>query len=403
MAEPRALERDAVDLAAAVRSGEVRAADCGAAPPPHRRATRSSTPWPTSTSTARGAAEAVDARSGGRRPRALAGCRGGEGATAVGGMPTPGVEDLRRPDGPRPTARRLARMRRRSRDRGADHGARVRGGELHQHPAARRHPQSLGPVAHAGRVVGRLRGGGGVGDAPRVHGQRRRRLDPHPGELQRPARDEGHLRAHRRRSRRAVRFEPHVGARPDGPLGARRRAVPRRDGRSHRHRPAVRSRRERLLRAGRGERRRRGALRRKRVAWSRRSATPASTPTWSGSPGMPRSCWSSGRAGSWSRRRRPVPRPGSAWGLLSALNMAAFHADDAQGRFDELTPVVRLGFEALGRLDAAGLGKAVRRRQELLDATAAAWEHFDFLLTPTTPTTARPRRARSSARWRGSR
>lgn len=85
-----------------------------------------------------------------------------------------------------------------------------------------------------------------------------------------------------------------------------------------------------------------------------------------------------------------LPRPGSAWGLLSAMNMAAFHLDAAQGRFDELTPVVRLGFEALDRLDAAGIGRAVRRRQELLDAAAAAWEHFDYLLTPTTPTTAIP-------------
>lgn len=83
-----------------------------------------------------------------------------------------------------------------------------------------------------------------------------------------------------------------------------------------------------------------------------------------------------------------LPRPGAAWGLLSALNMAAFRLDDARGRFDELTPVVRLGFEALDRLDAAGLGKAVRRRQELLDAAAGVWEHLDFLLTPTTPTTA---------------
>ncbi len=85
-----------------------------------------------------------------------------------------------------------------------------------------------------------------------------------------------------------------------------------------------------------------------------------------------------------------LPRPGAAWGLLSALNMAAFHMDDAAGRYDELSPVVRLGFESLDRLDAAGLGKAVRRRQELLDAAAAVWEHLDFLLTPTTPTTALP-------------
>ena len=34
------------------------------------------------------------------------------------------------------------------------------------------------------------------------------------------------------------------------------------------------------------------------------------------------------------------------------------------------------------------LGEAIRRRQELLDASAAVFEQVDLLLTPTTPTTA---------------
>jgi aspartyl-tRNA(Asn)/glutamyl-tRNA(Gln) amidotransferase subunit A len=83
-----------------------------------------------------------------------------------------------------------------------------------------------------------------------------------------------------------------------------------------------------------------------------------------------------------------VPKPGIAWGLLSALNTAAFHLDFERKHLDELEEVHRAGVELMMNLRPGGLLKAIRRRHELLLATARIWSDIDVLLTPTTPTTA---------------
>jgi Asp-tRNA(Asn)/Glu-tRNA(Gln) amidotransferase A subunit family amidase len=83
-----------------------------------------------------------------------------------------------------------------------------------------------------------------------------------------------------------------------------------------------------------------------------------------------------------------VPNPGRAWGILSTLSMAANHLDAARGRLDDVTPVPRAGFEMTERLTADELLRAIRRRQEVLAAIAAAFDEVDLLLTPTTATPA---------------
>jgi aspartyl-tRNA(Asn)/glutamyl-tRNA(Gln) amidotransferase subunit A len=83
-----------------------------------------------------------------------------------------------------------------------------------------------------------------------------------------------------------------------------------------------------------------------------------------------------------------IPNPGRAWGILSSLSMAALHLDAARGRLEEVTPVPRAGFEMIDRIGADDMIRAIRRRQEVLAGIAAAFEHVDLLLTPTTATPA---------------
>ena len=72
--------------------------------------------------------------------------------------------------------------------------ARVRFDQLDAYLPARHDAQPVEPGAHAGRLVGRFRGGGRVGDDADLHGQRRRRLDPHPVLVQRAVRLQDELR-----------------------------------------------------------------------------------------------------------------------------------------------------------------------------------------------------------------
>jgi aspartyl-tRNA(Asn)/glutamyl-tRNA(Gln) amidotransferase subunit A len=74
--------------------------------------------------------------------------------------------------------------------------------------------------------------------------------------------------------------------------------------------------------------------------------------------------------------------------LLSAVNTAAFHLDFEREHLDELDEVHRAGVELTMNLRPGGLYKAIRRRHELLLASARIWSDIDVLLTPTTPTTA---------------
>jgi aspartyl-tRNA(Asn)/glutamyl-tRNA(Gln) amidotransferase subunit A len=83
-----------------------------------------------------------------------------------------------------------------------------------------------------------------------------------------------------------------------------------------------------------------------------------------------------------------MPKPGVAWGLLSSLNTAAFHLDFESQHLDELDEVHRAGVELMMNLRPGGLYKAIRRRHELMVASARIWSDIDVLLTPTTPTTA---------------
>ena len=83
------------------------------------------------------------------------------------------------------------------------------------------------------------------------------------------------------------------------------------------------------------------------------------------------------------------PKPGRAWGVLGAGNIAAWYYDRSAEALDDLDLLAR----DLDRGDAAPArratsARAIRRRQEILVASAALFEQVDLLLTPTTPTTA---------------
>lgn len=82
------------------------------------------------------------------------------------------------------------------------------------------------------------------------------------------------------------------------------------------------------------------------------------------------------------------PKPGSSWGLLSAPSYAAWYFDDAQEHLDDLDMLLRITIEGLPNLRAEHLGRAIRRRHELLLASAEVFSEVDLLLTPTTATTA---------------
>ena len=95
------------------------------------------------------------------------------------------------------------------------------------------------PGAHAGRLVGRVRRRGRGRAVPRVHRERRWRVDPHPVVVLRPAGDEAHVRPDRPRPVRPVRHRAHVRERTDRAFRPRRGPLPRRDERSRALRPDV--------------------------------------------------------------------------------------------------------------------------------------------------------------------
>ncbi len=82
------------------------------------------------------------------------------------------------------------------------------------------------------------------------------------------------------------------------------------------------------------------------------------------------------------------PRPGRAWGVVGAGDLAAWRLDRCAERLDDLDFLARNSVEGLAHLRARHLGAAVRRRQEILCASAEVFDQVDLLLTPTTPTTA---------------
>lgn len=82
------------------------------------------------------------------------------------------------------------------------------------------------------------------------------------------------------------------------------------------------------------------------------------------------------------------PRPGRAWSIISNLSVASHYGERVFDRLDDLTPVPRAGFEWLRETSIDAVLTALRRRDELLAAIGAVFDDVDFLLTPTTATTA---------------
>jgi aspartyl-tRNA(Asn)/glutamyl-tRNA(Gln) amidotransferase subunit A len=83
-----------------------------------------------------------------------------------------------------------------------------------------------------------------------------------------------------------------------------------------------------------------------------------------------------------------LPRPGGAWGLLSAINTSSKHSERSYEMLDELTPICRASMVQVRDMNSEALLMALRRRNQLLAAIAAVFDEVDLLLTPTTATTA---------------
>ncbi len=106
-----------------------------------------------------------------------------------------------------------------------DHHLRVRHRALHRERGPGHLPQPMGPRPHAGRLVEWLGRRGRRRDGADRARRRRRRLDPHPGVVQRPRRAQAHPRPGHQRDRRLG--GPRHQRRPH-PHGGRHRRRPRR-------------------------------------------------------------------------------------------------------------------------------------------------------------------------------
>ena len=125
----------------------------------------------------------------------------------------------------------------------------------------RRHPQPVGPAAHAGRLLGRLRERDGRRALRRRDRVRRRRLDPHPRRLLRPVRAQA---AERPRADRA-----------GGPAVARHVDLGRDDARRRRQRARLRRDQGRRAVVRRGRRARARAADDRRLAQDAAADRPA--------------------------------------------------------------------------------------------------------------------------------
>jgi aspartyl-tRNA(Asn)/glutamyl-tRNA(Gln) amidotransferase subunit A len=83
-----------------------------------------------------------------------------------------------------------------------------------------------------------------------------------------------------------------------------------------------------------------------------------------------------------------LPKPGRTWGILSSLDMAVQHGEAARDRLEDVTPVPRAGLRMIAEMHPEMLLEAMRRRDRMLAAIAAAFDEVDLLLTPTSATTA---------------
>jgi aspartyl-tRNA(Asn)/glutamyl-tRNA(Gln) amidotransferase subunit A len=79
-----------------------------------------------------------------------------------------------------------------------------------------------------------------------------------------------------------------------------------------------------------------------------------------------------------------LPRPGGAWALISNISGATHYGERVYASsLDDLTPVVRSGYESLPDTRMEALLRALRRRDALLAAIATIFAEADILLTPT--------------------
>ena len=123
-----------------------------------------------------------------------------------------------------------------------DDRERVRRAERQHDEDQRRHRQRLEPVADGRRIVRReLASAVSRRTRPDRVRRRRRRIDPHPGRVQRTARHEGHGRTDPAGAEHAHRADDGRARMPRA-LGARRRALVRRLRRTRRARPVLASR-----------------------------------------------------------------------------------------------------------------------------------------------------------------
>jgi len=88
--------------------------------------------------------------------------------------------------------------------------------------------------------------------------------------------------------------------------------------------------------------------------------------------------------------KQPIPFVGKAWSLLGAITEYLKHGEFLDSDPDQLDPMIRNGFRRMRTRAADDLAYVYRRRTELQQWTAAAFERFDVLLMPTLPLEAFP-------------
>lgn len=98
-----------------------------------------------------------------------------------------------------------------------------------------------------------------------------------------------------------------------------------------------------------------------------------------------------------------LPEPGIAWALLSAVELAAWHMDAAMGREDDLDVIARLGIDGMrAGFPMRDFFEGLRYRHAVVVASAAIFDAVDLLFTPTTPTPAFPAEGVYAAELNGS-
>ena len=130
------------------------------------------------------------------------------------------------------------------------------------------------------------------------------------------------------------------------------------------------------------------ALRGKRVAWSSTLGFAVCDPEVEKRAHEARVRLDCRRRPAARRPRRPHSEAIAGVGHPLVDRRATHHAEAAEGRLDDITPVPRAGFESTSRLTAEQLLTALRRRDEMLAAIGRVFDEVDLLLTPTVATTA---------------